>query len=248
MVAFLIIFGGLAPATSILIPSWLSKKKIPVHARIALVTTLILLFSGTFFILAFEWNGVLEGFSLGDKIHNAWFQSATLRTAGFNSVDTGKIAHPTFLIMILFMFIGGSPGGTAGGIKTTTLGVLALTFQANITGKNEIIMQNRRVRGSTVFRAVTILVSGMIMWFVTVLMLETTQQIPARDLIFEATSALGTVGLSTGATGFLDEIGKVIIVIAMFAGRIGPMTLFMLLKEEYPSSASSCPNAKIPLT
>jgi len=248
VVAFLIIFGGLAPATSILIPSWLSKKKIPVHARIALVTTLILLFSGTLFILAFEWNGVLEGLSLGDKIHNAWFQSATLRTAGFNSVDTGKIAHPTFLIMILFMFIGGSPGGTAGGIKTTTLGVLALTFQANITGKNEIIMQNRRVRGSTVFRAVTILVSGMIMWFVTVLMLETTQQIPARDLIFEATSALGTVGLSTGATGFLDEIGKVVIVIAMFAGRIGPMTLFMLLKEEYPSSASSCPNAKIPLT
>jgi trk system potassium uptake protein TrkH len=146
------------------------------------------------------------------------------------------------------MFIGGSPGGTAGGIKTTTLGVLALTFQANIVGKNEIVVQNRRIRSSTIFRGITILFAGAILWIIMIMMLETTQQISSRDLIFEATSALGTVGLSTGATAFLDQIGKVIVILTMFAGRIGPMTLFMLLQEEQPSSASSCPDAKISLT
>jgi len=248
VVGALIISGGLAPATSLLVPRWLAGKPIPLHARIALVTTLILLLSGTLFILVFEWSGILEGLSWGAKIHNAWFQSVTLRTAGFNSVDITHIGGPTFLVMILFMFIGGSPGGTAGGIKTTTLGVLALTFRANVTGKNEIVVRNRRIRGSTVFRAITILFAGALLWIIIVTMLETTQQILSRDLIFEATSALGTVGLSTGATALLDEIGKVIVILAMFAGRIGPMTFFMLLREEQPSSGSSCPDAKISLT
>jgi trk system potassium uptake protein TrkH len=88
----------------------------------------------------------------------------------------------------------------------------------------------------------------MIFWFIIVLMLETTQPIPARDLIFEATSALGTVGLSTGATLLLDEIGKIVIMIAMFVGRIGPMTLFMLLSSDYATTASRYPDAKISLT
>jgi trk system potassium uptake protein TrkH len=90
--------------------------------------------------------------------------------------------------------------------------------------------------------------SGMIVWIVIVLMLETTQQITVRDIIFEATSAIGTVGLSTGATPLLDEIGKIIIMIAMFVGRIGPMTLFMLLGDDQAKSAQRYPNAKIPLT
>jgi trk system potassium uptake protein TrkH len=248
VVGALIIFGGLAPATSLLIPRWLRGKSIPLQASIPLITTLVLLASGTFLILAFEWNGILEGLSWINKLHNAWFQSVTLRTAGFNSVDIAQIGGPTFLVMILFMFIGGSPGGTAGGIKTTTLGVLALTFQANIVGKNEIVVQNRRIRSSTIFRGITILFAGAILWIIMIMMLETTQQISSRDLIFEATSALGTVGLSTGATAFLDQIGKVIVILTMFAGRIGPMTLFMLLQEEQPSSASSCPDAKISLT
>jgi trk system potassium uptake protein TrkH len=90
--------------------------------------------------------------------------------------------------------------------------------------------------------------SGMIMWFVIVLMLEVTQQIPARSIIFEATSAIGTVGLSIGATPLLDEIGKIIIIIAMFAGRIGPMTLFMLLSNDHAPSTSRYPDIKISLT
>jgi trk system potassium uptake protein TrkH len=249
IVATLIIFGGMAPATTLVIPKWLAGRQVPIPARIALIASIVLLFLGTVFIMAFEWGGVLAGLSFSDKIQNAWFQSVTLRTAGFNSLDIAGIAHPTFLLMLVFMFIGGSPGGTAGGVKTTTIGILAMTFFANITNRREVVLQNRRIRAVTVFRAVTIVGAGLLLWFGVVLMLEVTQpQIRVKDLIFEATSALGTVGLSTGATGLLDEIGKIIIIIAMFCGRIGPVTLFMLLSDPQASSSSRCPDAKIFLT
>ncbi|MEA2061718.1 MAG: potassium transporter TrkG [Thermodesulfobacteriota bacterium] len=247
-VAVLIIFGGMAPATSLMVPRWILGKPVPIPAKIALNTTVILLITGTFFMMAFEWDGVLSPLSIGDRIHNAWFQSVTLRTAGFNSVDIAAIASPTFLVMVAFMFIGGSPGGTAGGVKTIAMGILAMTFWANITNRNDVVTQNRRIHPSTVYRAVTIVVSGMVIWFMVVLMLQVTQQISAGALIFEATSAIGTVGLSTGATPFLDEIGKIIIIIAMYAGRIGPMTLFMLLSDAHSVSDSRCPEEKISLT
>lgn len=247
-VAILIVFGGMAPATSLVLPKWITRQQIPIAARITLITTTALLISGMLFMLVFEWDGVFSGMSLADKIHNAWFQSVTLRTAGFNSVEIAGVVSPTFFVMLCFMFIGGSPGGTAGGVKTTTLGVLAMTFWANITNRNDVIIQNRRVPSGTIYRAITIVASGAFVWFLIVLMLEVTQQISARDIIFETTSALGTVGLSTGATAYLDEIGKVIIMIAMFAGRIGPITLFMLLSEDHSVTVSRCPDAKIIFT
>ncbi|WP_459917360.1 TrkH family potassium uptake protein [Desulfocicer niacini] len=248
MVAALIICGGMAPATSLLIPRWLQGKTVPVTVRIDLVTTAVLLISGSFFMLAFEWNGVLSGLSFFNKIHNAWFQSATLRTAGFNSVDLAGVMSPTFLVMLCLMFIGGCPGGTAGGIKATTMGILAMTFWANITHRNGVRLQNRNIRPVTIFRAITIVVSGGVIWFVVVLMLEVTQQIPARSIIFEATSAIATVGLSIGATAQFDQIGKLIIILAMFIGRIGPVTLFMLLSDASLPPVSRCPDAKITLT
>jgi trk system potassium uptake protein TrkH len=248
IVAGLIVFGGMAPATSLIVPKWVRGKPVPISARIALITTVALLIAGTFFVLAFEWNGVLGGLSIVDKIQNAWFQSVTLRTAGFNSVDIANISSPTLLIMIAFMFIGGSPGGTAGGVKTTTIGILAMTFWSNVTNQNQIITQNRRIHSGTIYRAVTVLVSGMAIWFVVVLMLQVTQEISSRDLIFEATSAIGTVGLSTGATPLLDEIGKVIIIIAMFAGRIGPITLFMLLNDDQAVSDTRHPVESVSIT
>ena len=247
-VAALIILGGMAPATSLIAPKWLMGRKIPVAPRIALTTTAVLLVSGMLFFLAFEWNGVLSGLSIMDKLHNAWFQSATLRTAGFNSVDVAGIISPTFMVMICFMFIGGSPGGTAGGVKTTTIGILVMTFWANINNRKNIIFRNRRLPSATIHRAITIVICVAVVWFAVVLMLDVTQEISGRDIVFEVTSAIGTVGLSTGATLKLDEIGKAIIMIAMFAGRIGPMTLFMLLSEDVSVPESSCPDAKINLT
>jgi trk system potassium uptake protein TrkH len=247
-VSALIVIGGLAPATSLLFPRWIRCRKTPIQAQLAFIMTLVLLTSGTLFILAFEWDGVLAGLTLGEKIVNAWFQSVTLRTAGFNSVDISHVANPTFLVMLCFMFIGGSPGGTAGGVKTTTIGVLALTFWSNITSRGGVVMKNRKIASVTIYRAVTIVMSGLLMWIVAVIMLEVTQRIPANDIIFETASAIGTVGLSTGATTMLDEIGKIIIMVTMFVGRIGPTALYLLISENAPSSLSHWPETKITLT
>ena len=247
-VALLIILGGIAPATVLFVPRWLSGKVTPIPARIALVTTIIMLVCGTLFVVIFEWNGFLTGMTFWDKLQNAWFQSVTLRTAGFNSVDLSHCESSTYLVMLAFMFIGGSPGGTAGGVKTTTIGILALTFWTNIMNRKQVIIQDRRIAYNTVYRAVTIVISVMIVWFVGILMLEVTQQIPARELIFEVTSAIGTVGLTIGATPQLDEIGKVVVVMIMFLGRIGPMTLFMLLSSDNTGGESKCLEEKISLT
>jgi len=248
MVAALIICGGMAPATSLLIPRWVRGQKIPVTARIDIVTTVVLLLLGSFCMLAFEWDGAFSGMSFLNKIHNAWFQSATLRTAGFNSVGISSVMGPTYLVMIVLMFIGGCPGGTAGGIKAPTIAVLAMTFWANITHRRGVIFRNRHIRSVTISRAITIIVSGVLIWFLVVLMLEATQQISSRSIIFEATSAFATVGLSLGATAKLDQIGKLIVIIAMFIGRIGPLTLFMLLSGDSLPPVSRCPDAKITLS
>jgi len=247
-IALLIIVGGMAPAFVLSVPSLVRGKRIPEAARLALVTSVVLLFSGALLILVFEWNGMLAGLTFGDKFQNAWFQSVTLRTAGFNSVELANFASPTFMLMLVFMFIGGSPGGTAGGVKTTTIGVLALTFWANVTNKRDIIYHNRIIRQETINRAVTIVMSGMIICVIAVIMLEVTQQIPSRDLVFEVASAVGTVGLSTGATSMLDEIGKIIVMMAMFAGRVGPMTLFMMLGSSQKTASPECADANVPLT
>ncbi len=247
-VAFLIICGGIAPAVTLIIPRWLSGKMIPVAARLALVTTIALLVFGTIFFLVFEWNGSLSGMTLADKLHNAWFQSVTLRTAGFNSVALEQAFGPTFIMMICMMFIGGSPGGTAGGIKTSTLGVLLITFWSTITGNSEISIQNRRVTSETVYKAITTLIAGLMLLLLIVVMLQTTQNILSRSLIFEAASALGTVGLTLGATSSLDSIGKVIIMLAMFAGRVGPLTLFTVLSSRQYGKRPELLEAKINLS
>jgi trk system potassium uptake protein len=248
VISALIIFGGLAPAVALMLPRWFQRKALPASANVALLTTIVLLLSGTLMIAAFEWNGILEGLTPLDKIQNAWFQSVTLRTAGFNSVDLNFIAGPTFLVMVFFMFIGGSPGGTAGGVKTTSLGILSLTFWTHIRRREDVIVSHRRVPAAVIYQAVTIIMSGLIILFLSMMMLELTQQVSARELIFEAASAVGTAGLSIGATGKLDEMGKLIIIMTMFAGRIGPMTLFILLDNDATHAVKKYPDAKISLT
>ncbi|MDH4318718.1 MAG: potassium transporter TrkH, partial [Desulfobulbaceae bacterium] len=127
-------------------------------------------------------------------------------------------------------------------------GIPALTFWADISNRSEVIIGRRKIRSATIKRAITITGAGGAVWLLIILMLETTQQIPARQLVFEATSALGTVGLTIGATPLLDEMGKIIVMIAMFAGRVGPMTLFMLLGTERVTPRSRCLDAKISLS
>jgi trk system potassium uptake protein TrkH len=231
-VTALIVLGGMASATVLALPQRLRGRPLPIPALLVLVTSAVLLVLGAFTFLVFEWQGVLKDLPVLAKFNNAWFQSATLRTAGFNSVDLTQASGPTFLVMILWMFIGGSPGGTAGGIKTVTISILALTFWAHIQNRQHIVLRHRRIAMTSLRQAITILISGFLTWLLVLVMMEVTQDLPSAPLLFEVTSALGTVGLSLNTTGALDELGRVILMIAMFAGRVGPLTLFMFLSGQ----------------
>lgn len=247
-VSTLIIFGGLAPATTISLGKLFRKESIPASDKIIFTATLVLLFTGFIMVLLFEWDHTLSGFSVWGKIHNAWFQSVTTRTAGFNSIDMSKILNPTYMIILVLMFIGGSPGGTAGGIKTMTATILLSTFWFKISNRDDVILYGARIRNTYIIKAVTIFLSGFIIWFVMSVMLLTTQSVSGKEIIFEVTSAMGTVGLSMGATAKLDEMGKLIIIATMFIGRIGTLTLFMFLSDQPDTRKSRYPNAEIPFS
>ena len=232
-VGILIILGGLSPAVCVFIPKFLSFRKVPVQALIVLVTTIFLLVAGFIAITAVEWNSALKGLSVWDKINNAWFQSVTLRTAGFNSVDLALITPSAYIVMALLMFVGGSPGGTAGGIKTTTLAIFIFCIYSTIKNRPEIVVKKRRIEAETVYKAIAVTCTSMLILFTSIFVLDLTQFIPIKEIIFEVFSALGTVGLSIGATTELDGLGKIVIMITMFLGRIGPLTLFMILSIPY---------------
>ncbi|OGV35589.1 MAG: hypothetical protein A2020_07035 [Lentisphaerae bacterium GWF2_45_14] len=248
IVAILIILGGLSPAVCAFIPDFIFGRRVSPPAFLVLVSSALLLLSGTVVIAAMEWNSTLSNLSYADKIHNAWFQSATLRTAGFNSIDISSISPPVYLIMLVFMFIGGSPGSTAGGIKTTTLAVFVLCMSSIVRGRPDIVVRNHKIEFETVYKSIAVIGAGLLFLLISVMALELTQLIPVRDIVFEAFSALGTVGLSTGATQRLDEIGKVIIILTMFLGRIGPLTMFMVLSSPVLRKNAQYPSVKIPIT
>lgn len=246
-ISFLIILGGISPAICITLFNLFRKKKIPLVSLIVLYMTIILILFGTLFFFISEYDGVLNSLSIWDKINNAWFQSVTARTAGFNSVDLSNINMGTFLLMVGLMIVGGSPGSTAGGLKTTTVGLFFITFWNTIKGRDNIVC-NRNIRPDTIQKAITLCVVYFLILLLIILMLLTTQNIHPIKLIFEAVSALGTVGLTMGATTELDGVGKGIIIITMFLGRVTPATLLCYLNTKIIDSRISYPDAKISLT
>lgn len=248
VVGTLIILGGISPAVVLGLPRLLRRTgPVPVQHRLVVGTTLVLLVLGTVLYLGLEWNHSLKHLGLADRLHNAWFQSVTLRTAGFNSVDLTQTHSATFFIMLTWMFIGGSPGGTAGGIKTTTLCVLVLAVGAAMRGDPTARVFGRSISHRIVYRATAVATIGASFGLLALVALLATQHMPRDLALFEVVSAMGTVGLTIGGTAMLDEIGKVIIMTCMFAGRIGPLTLFMLLNTRDQASAWKYPEAQIDL-
>ena len=185
--------------------------------------------------------------TFSDKWNNAWFQSATTRTAGFNSVDLSNISTVSYILFIFLMIIGGSPGGTAGGIKTVALGISYITLYNVITGRKNVV-RNRLIPNDALQKIVTLIVFYLSILLLIILMLLTTQCLSNKSLIFEAVSAMGTVGLSLGITANLDEVGKIIIIIAMFLGRVFPVTLLCYINSKSVDSNIEYPDAKISLT
>jgi trk system potassium uptake protein TrkH len=231
-VSTLVIIGGLSPAFVMAMPRLGRDGPIPIQYKLVLIATVALLFSGTALFLALEWNASLKELSFMDKVHNAWFQSVITRTAGFNSVDMNALTKPSFYVMMLLMFVGGSPGGTAGGIKTTTFMVLLFTAANIIRGRLEVQMFGRHLKHTTVYRAFTVTLLAMGVATVAFLLLIMSQAIDSEKLLFEVISAFGTVGLSLGATSQLDAFGKAVIMACMFMGRVGTLSIFIFMLEQ----------------
>ena len=235
-VGVIIFLGALGPFVAVSLRS--RRPRVPVAVRLILVSSFAFVGVGAVLFAAFEWNGLLGELSVLDRLHNALFHSVTLRTAGFQTLPIGEAAPVTLVFMMVWMFIGGAPGSTAGGIKTTTFAVILLSVAATVSGRPEVTYAQRRIDHQTFYRAVSIVLLGALavlgLW--TALLL--TQPIEPLSALFEAVSALGTVGLTTGATGQLDEVGKILVSMAMFVGRLGPATvLFLFAARERRSSA-----------
>jgi trk system potassium uptake protein TrkH len=206
------------------------------HARLALTVTAALLLGGTVAFLFLEWGNVLRDLPPGERVLAAWFQSVTPRTAGFNTIDYGRVSSDTLFFTIFLMFVGASPGSTGGGIKTTTFGLLVALVVARWRGRGRATIFHRTIPHAVMDRALTLtlLAWALVSLAVGVLVATETHGVPAGDaapsfvaLMFEAVSAFGTVGLSTGITASLSGAGKLVIVALMYVGRVGPLTLVL---------------------
>jgi trk system potassium uptake protein TrkH len=244
-VATLIILGGLSPLVVWALPHLVRRKAVRVQAKLVLATTAALLLLGFVMIAAIEWDNTLAALPLLDRLHNAWFQSVTLRTAGFNSIDFSRLHPASLSLMMAFMFIGGAPGGTAGGIKVTTAAVLLLAVSGTVRGRLEAEAFGRRIPQETVYRAAAIATIGMLCAMLFIVAVELTQNLSDDQAIFEVISALGTVGLSIGGTVHLDTVGKLLIAAAMFMGRVGPLTLFIFFSERRSLNSWKLPGESI---
>jgi trk system potassium uptake protein TrkH len=182
-------------------------------------------------------DSVFGQLSLSDKILAAWFQSVSTRTAGFNSIDIGKMTNAGLFIMIALMFIGASPGGTGGGIKTTTLRVLTSCTNAILQGKEEVLLYNRKIAISLILKAVGVVFGSLATVIVaTVLISITDPKLAFIQILFEVVSAFGTVGLSTGITATVSTAAKLILILMMYIGRVGVLLLMSsILGDPRPS-------------
>jgi len=245
IISFLIIIGGISPATVVAVPTLLRRRHLRMQHKLVLAATALLLVVGTLAYAALEWEHSLAGLSIAEKLTNAWFSAVTPRTAGFNSIDFAACQPATLVLVIALMFVGGSPGGTAGGIKTTTAAVLGLAVSATLRGRSEAVVFGRRIPISTVYKATAIATVGILIVASALSMLLLTQTMRFEVAAFEVVSALGTVGLSIGGTMLLDEVGKIVIIICMFAGRVGPLSLFLFLSSRSTASTWKYPEESV---
>ena len=192
-----------------------------------LSVTLFLIVFGAVLVFIFEYNNpaTMGDMSVGNKIQASLFQSVTTRTAGFCTVPQENLTNGSAFISIILMFIGGSPSGTAGGVKTVTVAMIFLTAIAIVRGKNDTEAFGRKISEANIRKGIAVLVVSISTLLLTMGLLSATQNISFLDMFYESVSAIATVGLTRDVTGRLDTIGKLIIIFAMYAGRIGPISL-----------------------
>lgn len=247
-IGFLIIIGGLGFTVWYELFNYRKQRKFSLHSKLVVTVTAILVIGGTLLMFIFEVNNpyTIAPMSLKGKILSSWFAAVTPRTAGFNSVPTADMTPAGRFLTIILMFIGGSPGSTAGGIKTSTLGILVMTVFCVIKGREDTEIYERRIGKETIYRALAITLIGFTLVMTVTMILSITEVSASLEyIIYEATSAFGTVGLTLGLTTKLTFIGKAIIIFTMFCGRVGPLTIALALAKKHGKNTIRYPEDKI---
>jgi trk system potassium uptake protein len=255
IVAFLIILGGLGFFVLIDVSQFFRGQhyRLQTHSKLVLVVTGLLIVGGTIGVLLLEWNnpGTLGNLPVGEKILAGGFQSVSARTAGFNTLDLSQLGNASLYLIVIFMFIGGSPGGTAGGIKTTTFGIIGVFVWTTLRRRGDVEFFWRRVPTVVVHRALTLAILAMLLLTVFTHLLSMIEPQPFLSLMFEVASALGTTGYSVGngdvlsLSASLTTFGKLVIIFCMFIGRFGPLLVGLGSFQEKGRRLYRFPESKI---
>lgn len=260
--ALLIILGGVGFITLSQVGAWLKAKTqrrprpLYLHSKAVLIANGWLWLIGLVLIAILEWNGALAGLSTSSRLFSSFFASVTTRTAGFTMIDVGQLRGPTLLVTMVLMLIGGAPGSCAGGVKVTTIVVILAAMRARLRGSDSVSLMKRTVPNPVISRAFHVVSLSLLFLAIVVFALSVTEEsyaIPSTfhdritGLTFEAVSALGTVGLSTGLTPYLSTAGKVVIMITMFVGRLGPLAIALAILGPRPASHFEYPKEEIAL-
>ncbi|QMT17290.1 Ktr system potassium transporter B [Planococcus maritimus] len=235
IITLLFITGGIG--FTVLYDMWNAKefRQLSLHSKIMLTGTLVVNLFAMLFLFVSEYGNMetLGSLPLGDKLWASYFQAVTPRTAGFNSIDIGSMETGSIVLISLLMFIGAGSASTGSGIKLTTFLVIILVTASYLNGKKEAVIFNRAIPSHLLERSLAIVFISMTAVFAGILILSYTENAPFEWIVFEAFSAFGTVGLSMGLTGELSVLGKIIIMILMFVGRVGPVTLAFALARQH---------------
>lgn len=244
----LIIIGGLGFTVWFELYNYRGIRKLSVHSKIVILVSIALLIFGTILMFLFEMKNpkTIGDMGFGYKVLNAYFASASPRTAGMNSVSTDDMTNASKFLTVILMFIGGSPGSTAGGLKTSTFGVIILSVISVIRGREDAQVFGRRFSKELVYKSLALLIIGMSIVIIVTMILTITE--PGEsfiNLLYEATSAFGTVGLTTGVTQRLSIVGKIVIILTMYCGRVGPMTVALALLKNKKKQTHKYPEGRI---
>lgn len=208
----------------------LKVRRYTLHTKLVLMTTLALIIGGALFFFFTEQSNVLRNMPFAERIWASFFQSVTARTAGFNTVDTGALTEGSKFVTILLMFVGGSPGSTAGGIKTTTLIVLLVCVRSNMRQEKGYNILDRRLDEGVVRKACTVMCTNLLLMLTATIVMLALQPFALTDVLFETASAIGTVGMTTGITRSICSISKAVLIFLMYCGRIGSLTFALSLR------------------